>query len=58
VMKMSKQTQAPGRSAQQEQPAHPQHGQQPAHGERKDAEFAPRVYNSDDLDIPAFLRRR
>ncbi|MEK7312453.1 MAG: cell division protein FtsZ [Chloroflexota bacterium] len=58
VMKMSKQTQAPGRSAQQEQPAHPQQGQQPAHGERKDAEFAPRVYNSDDLDIPAFLRRR
>jgi len=58
VMKMSKQTQVSGRSAQQEQPAHPQQGQQPAHGERKDAEFAPRVYNSDDLDIPAFLRRR
>jgi len=58
VMKMSKQTQVSGRSAQQEQPAHPQPGQQPAHGERKDAEFAPRVYNSDDLDIPAFLRRR
>jgi cell division protein FtsZ len=31
---------------------------QPSSGQKQDAEFAPRVYNSDDLDIPAFLRRR
>ena len=38
----------------------PAHSAQTAavHGERQDAEFAPRVYNSEDLDIPAFLRRR
>jgi len=63
VMRMSKQTtQTPaGRSAQHahaDQSAHSQTGQQPAHPERKDAEFAPRVFNTDDLDIPAFLRRR
>ncbi len=30
----------------------------PAHADRSDADFAPRVYNTEDLDIPAFLRRR
>ncbi len=57
VMRVSKQTapasvrniQAP---VQQPVPAQP-----PAPGP-KEAEFAPRVYNSEDLDIPAFLRRR
>ena len=46
-------------SAQQptQQPSAP-HAHQPAQGQKQDAEFAPRVYNSDDLDIPAFLRRR
>ena len=43
-------------------PAHSSSGhpaQTPAvHNDRQDAEFAPRVYNSEDLDIPAFLRRR
>ncbi|MBI5293739.1 MAG: cell division protein FtsZ [Chloroflexi bacterium] len=30
----------------------------PAHADKSDAGFAPRVYNTEDLDIPAFLRRR
>ena len=51
--------QAPSR-AQQSAHAHnaPQHqpAQQPA--QKQEAEFAPRVYNTEDLDIPAFLRRR
>jgi cell division protein FtsZ len=32
--------------------------QQPAPAQKQDTEFAPRVYNTEDLDIPAFLRRR
>lgn len=60
VMKVAKQAQSPARPAhaQQEQSTHAQQGQQSTHGEKKEQEFAPRVYNSDDLDIPAFLRRR
>jgi cell division protein FtsZ len=30
----------------------------PSQKEKDSAEFAPRVYNTEDLDIPAFLRRR
>ncbi|MEK7440509.1 MAG: cell division protein FtsZ [Chloroflexota bacterium] len=30
----------------------------PSQKEKDNAEFAPRVYNTEDLDIPAFLRRR
>jgi cell division protein FtsZ len=30
----------------------------PSQKEKESAEFAPRVYNTEDLDIPAFLRRR
>jgi cell division protein FtsZ len=36
----------------------PAQGPQPAPAHKQDAEFAPRVYNTEDLDIPAFLRRR
>jgi cell division protein FtsZ len=51
--------QAPARNAQQPAQAQsaPQQAPQPAQ-QPQDAEFAPRKYNTEDLDIPAFLRRR
>jgi cell division protein FtsZ len=51
--------QAPARNAQQPTQAQgaPQQAPQPA-PQPQDAEFTPRKYNTEDLDIPAFLRRR
>jgi cell division protein FtsZ len=62
VMRVSKQAaQASARPGQptagQQNPPQPAQAPQQT-GQKQDAEFAPRVYNSDDLDIPAFLRRR
>jgi cell division protein FtsZ len=62
VMRVSKQA-APASARPAQQPAgqqgQPLSAQAPQQaGQKQDAEFAPRVYNSDDLDIPAFLRRR
>lgn len=44
----------------QPQPAQPGQPGQAANApaEKNEAEFTPRVYNTEDLDIPAFLRRR
>jgi cell division protein FtsZ len=43
-----------------QQPAQPGQPGQAANApaEKNEAEFTPRVYNTEDLDIPAFLRRR
>ncbi|MEK7328020.1 MAG: cell division protein FtsZ, partial [Chloroflexota bacterium] len=43
-----------------QQPAQPGQPGQAANApaEKNEAEFMPRVYNTEDLDIPAFLRRR
>ncbi len=38
--------------------APPPQSHSPAHADKADADFVPRVYNTEDLDIPAFLRRR
>ncbi|HLF00800.1 MAG TPA: cell division protein FtsZ [Anaerolineales bacterium] len=47
----------PGGQPQPAQPGQPgQAANAPA--EKNEAEFTPRVYNTEDLDIPAFLRRR
>jgi len=53
--------QAPARASAQTPAPQPQQQaptQQQAPAQKQDAEFAPRVYNTEDLDIPAFLRRR
>jgi cell division protein FtsZ len=49
--------QAPARNAQQPTQAQSAPQQQPAQ-QPQEVEFTPRKYNTEDLDIPAFLRRR